>query len=99
MTEEQLEENLVNEFKNGTDAKKLKNGLENLLSMYKAELFNDLMSTKSSQAEEREEVYRQLKTVEFVERKLIKAIQTGEMAKRQLSLMDKAKQSINNVIG
>lgn len=99
MNEEQLEENLVNEFRNGKDAKILKNGLENLLAMYKAELFNDLIATDADEKDKREEAYRQLKTVEYVEGKLIKAIQTGEMAKQQLSAMDKAKQLMNNMIG
>lgn len=98
-TEEEHKEKLTNEFRNGQDAQILLNGVENLLAMYKADLFRDLTDTKPDQIEEREEVYRQLKTIEFVERKLSTAIQTGKWAKQQLTSFDKAKQLINNVIG
>lgn len=99
MTEEEKAEALTNQYRNGQDAKALKNGLENLLAMFKAEIFNDITSTKPSETNNREEFYRQLKTIEYVEKRLITSIQTGEFAKQQLSAIDKAKQYLNNMIG
>ena len=99
MNEDQREEALVNQFRNGQDAQKLMNGIENLLLMYKGELMAELTSSGDEEKERRESIYRQLKTIDYVESKLLTAIQTGKLAKQDLTAMDKAKQLINNMIG
>lgn len=99
MTEEEQYESLVNQFRNGQDAKKLQSGLENILTMYKGELFNSLLDTEDGQTKERDDIYRQLKTIDYVESRIINAIHTGEMAKQELSAFDKAKQLLSNMIG
>jgi hypothetical protein len=99
MNQEEVDEKLVSEMNNGQTASLIYNGVSNLFLEYEAELFESMKSSSFKDVEKREEIYRQLKSLGTVKGKLLSAIQTGKMAKEQLSLIDRAKQSINNMIG
>ena len=66
---------------------------------YRAELVDNLIRTKGDEVDKREEFYRQLKSLGIMKVKLTKAIQTGKMARDELSIMHKAANAFKNVIG
>lgn len=95
MTEEERSEHLTNEVVKEQQAKVILNGVKDIINQYRGELFNSLTQTKWMQRGKREEIYRQLKSVDTFEARLLKDIQTGKIARQQLSLLSKAK----NVVG
>lgn len=99
LTEEEQAKHLTNEVVKEQAAKVLLNGLKGLFIEYNAELFEALKRSNHKETEKREEIYRQLKSIDTVEAKLLEAIQTGSMAREQLSLMQKATQKVRNIVG
>ena len=61
--------------------------------MIKAHLLNEFEGTKFKQHEERDEVWRKLQSLTFIENQLIEVMQTGKIA--ELTLADKLKTRFN----
>ncbi len=99
LNEEEKAKQLTKEVVREQQAKVILNGVRNLFIEYNAELFESLKRTKHKETEKREEIYRQLLSIDTVEAKLLEAIQTGSMAREQLSLMQKATQKVRNIVG
>ena len=91
------EAQLTQELQRSTDAEIVLNNKEfkRAFEDYTNELINEIKRTKWEETNKREEIYRQLKSLGTVEAKLTRCIQTGKMAKQQLSLLKQAK----NLIG
>lgn len=66
---------------------------------YSAELFESLKRTKWDDKEKREEIYRQLKSLDTMEAKFLEALQTGKMARHQLTKLQRAANAVKNVVG
>jgi len=66
---------------------------------YRGQLFDSLSHTKWNEIDKREEIYRQLKSLNTMEAKLTEAINTGKMARDELNRMQKAAKAVKNVIG
>lgn len=99
LTEEEQAKHLTNEVVEEQAAKVLLNGLKGLFIEYGAELYESLKQSNYKETEKREEIYRQLKSIDTVEAKLIEAIQTGSMAREQLSFLQKTTQKVRNIVG
>ena len=99
LNQEEQARQLTSEIVKEQSAKVLLNGLKGLFIEYSAELFEALKRSNHKDKEKREEIYRQLKSIDTVEAKLLEAIQTGGMAREQLSLMQKATQKVRNIVG
>ena len=61
---------------------------------YRAELFDAFGKTKSSDTSIREDIYRQVKSLDVVEGKLIQLIEDGEIAREKLSIWKKIKNTL-----
>lgn len=99
LTEEEQAKHLTNEVVKEQQAKVLLNGIKGLFIEYSAELYEEIKRSNYKDKEKREEIYRQLKSIDTVEAKLLEAIQTGSMAREKLSLMQKATQKVRNIVG
>ena len=64
---------------------------QNAFIMIKATLLNEFEGTKFKQQEERDEVWRKLQSLNFIEAQLTEVMQTGKIAQ---SLLDKLKTKI-----
>lgn len=86
------EEILTNEIHREQSASTVLNNAEFQKAFigYKADLFDSFSKTEWDATGKREEIYRQLKSLNTVEAKLLRLIQTGSMAREQLSIMQKA---------
>ena len=95
------EQQLTQEVERELSAKKILNNPEfrRVFIEYNAQLFESLKATKWEENEKREEIYRQLKSLDTMEAKFLEALQTGKMARHQLSLMQKAAKTVKNVVG
>lgn len=95
------EEQLAQEVSREQVAKQVLNNPEfkKFFIEYKDDLFDKIIRTEGEDIKKREECYRQLKSLGIMEAKLIRSIQTGKMARDQLSRMQKLAESAKNVIG
>jgi O-phosphoseryl-tRNA(Cys) synthetase len=95
------EERLSVEISQEEQAKKIINNplFQKVFVEYSGQLYNALKRTKWNESEEREEIYRQLKSLDTMEAKFTEALQTGKLARHQLTLMQKAAKKVKNVIG
>lgn len=66
---------------------------------YRAKLFDSFSSSNHDETERREEIYRQMKSLDTVEATLRKSLQDGRMAREQLSLMQKVANKAKNIVG
>jgi hypothetical protein len=66
---------------------------------YTAQLLDSLTSTKADEVERREDIYRQMKSLNVVEGKFIKALQTGKLARQTLSNWQKLANNTKKIIG
>ncbi len=89
---------LTREVQEEQESKVILNGVKKYLIAYQAELFVNLKESDWKDTEKREEIYRQLKTADEFEGRLLTAIQSGTMAREKLSTMDKFKQKFKQVI-
>ncbi len=101
MREVSEEEQLSQEVVRGNQARAVLDNPEfrRAFIEYQAELFDSLKKSKWDAPEKREEIYRQCKALDTIEAKLTVSLQTGTMAVKQLSLMQKAANGLKNVIG
>ena len=90
LTPEERAKHLTNEVVKEQSAKVLLNGVKGLFIEYSAELFEALKRSNHKDTEKREEIYRQLKSIDTVEAKLLEAIQTGSMAREQGDIVNDA---------
>ncbi|MBL4664317.1 MAG: hypothetical protein JKY22_12370 [Flavobacteriaceae bacterium] len=87
----QQKEILTKEIEEESKAELILNGTNQYFIEYKAQLFEESKATGWKEVDKREEIYRQLKSIDVVQSKLLTAIQTGSMAREQLSAWQKAK--------
>jgi phosphopantetheine adenylyltransferase len=99
LTEDEKAEKLTEEVVKEQKAKVIINGVKEILDRYKMELFYSLSQSKWMQVKKRENIYMQIKAVNELEVRLIRDIQTGKMARDQLSQMQKVAQKAKNVVG
>jgi hypothetical protein len=95
MTPEQSKQ-IKQELEREKEAKKIVNNKEFVKAFedYKAELFKAFSTSKYDEIEKREELYRQVKSLNTVRGKLEKVLITGKMASEQLSVWQKAKKNM-----
>lgn len=93
---EEESELLTREVQGEQSAKVILNGVKQYLIAYQAELFQELKCTGWKDIEKREEIYRQMKSADEFENRLLTAIQSGTMARETLAtrVKDKLKQVI-----
>ncbi len=60
----------------------------------RGELFDKFQNTKFKQNDERDEIWRKLQTIDWLESYLKEVMETGELASHTLSLLEKAKKAI-----
>lgn len=99
MNEEQRAEHLTNEVLEGQQSKLILNGVKRHLIAYRAELFDKFGRSEYKEKDFRDEIYRQMKAIDTVEARLLKAIETGDLAKQQLSQMQKLANGVKNIVG
>jgi len=99
MNEQEKAEHLTNEVIKEQEAKVILNGIKGHLMAYQAELFVSFSKTDHGEKEKREEIYRQMKSLNVVEARLIKAIQTGKLARNELGRMQKLANKAKNIVG
>lgn len=99
MNEEEKAEHLTNEVLEEQRAKVILNGVKGHLVAYQAELFQAFSKTSHEEKEKREEIYRQMKSLNTVEARLLKAIETGKLARAELSRMQKLAKTAKNIVG
>lgn len=99
MNEEEKAEHLTNEVMEEQRAKTILNGVKSHFLAYQAELFDSFSKTDSNEKEKREEIYRQIKSINVVEARLLKAIQTGKLARDELSRMQQLAKTAKNIVG
>jgi len=63
-------------------------------TLFKVNCFDRFTKTKFDNVEEREEIWRKLQTLEFVESNLKNLIENGEFARETLSLIERAKKVV-----
>ena len=73
--------------------------LDNPLFRESFTLFRDacmarFRKTKFEETSERDEIWRKLQTLDFVENNLVSLIETGEFARETISLLERAKKTI-----
>ncbi|MCZ6898345.1 MAG: hypothetical protein O7D95_06550 [Betaproteobacteria bacterium] len=66
---------------------------------YEQQLFKEIKTTKWEESDKRNELYRQLKSLDTVAAKITRAIQTGKMARTQLTQWQKAAKQVKNMVG
>lgn len=66
---------------------------------YRAQLVDSIIRSEGDAVNKREEFYRQLKSLGIMEAKLISAIQTGKMARDELSRLQKIAKAAKDMIG
>lgn len=88
MTEDESKQ-LTKEIEKESESIVLLNGLKSHFDEYRNELSALIPNTKHSEVEKREEIYRQLKSINTVEARLLTAIQTGSLAREQLTMWQK----------
>lgn len=92
MTNNQEESDLLTrEVQEEQSAKVMLNGVKKYLIAYQAELFQELKNTGWKDINKREEIYRQMKSADEFESRLLTAIQSGTMARQTLSSRVKSK--------
>ncbi len=97
MTNNQEESDLLaHEVQEEQSAKVILNGVKKYLIAYQAELFQEMKDQNWKDIEKREEIYRQLKSVDEFESRLLTAIQSGTMARETLA--GRFKQTLRKVI-
>lgn len=99
MNEEDKAEHLTQEVVKEQESKLILGGVKQLFMQYRSNLFGELQASNWRQTKKREEIYRQLKSIDTVEAILLTSIQTGKMARNQLSLMQRATQKARNIVG
>ncbi len=68
-------------------------------SEYNMQLFDEFSHSKDDEEEKRTAIYRQMKALNTVAAKLTKAIQTGSMARKQLTRWQEIANRFKKVIG
>ena len=66
---------------------------------YDQQLQREFKKTAWDDRKKREEIYRQLKSLDTVVAKITRAIKTGEMARQQLTQWQKAAKQVKNMVG
>lgn len=99
MNEQEKAEHLEREIIGGQQAKLVLNGVKQHFTAYRAELFNAFSKSDYQEKEKRDEIYRQMKAIDTVEARLLKAITTGDFARDQLSRMQKLANKAKNIVG
>lgn len=87
MSENEKAERLQSEILKGDEAETLLKGIQPYFTAYSGELYQNLKKTKFNEVDKREEYYRQLKAVDTLEALITTSIQTGKMARTELSFM------------
>ncbi len=91
---QQQQEQISREIKEEREAKILLHGLKAHFDDYKKELTASIPNTKHTEVDKREEIYRQLKSINTVEARLLTAIQTGSLAREQLTMWQKCQNKL-----
>lgn len=81
------------------NAKELINKVGKYFVEYEEQLFKELKTTKWEEDDKRNEIYRQLKSLDTVAAKIARAIQTGSMARQQLTQWQKTAKTVKNMVG
>jgi len=81
------------------EANKLLTSFGQYFIEYDQQLHQEFKKTAWGDKEKREEIYRQSKSLDTVMAKITKKIQTGKMARTQLTQWQKAAKAVKNVIG
>lgn len=63
--------------------------------MFRAQLMDSFRNTKFKDSDERDEIWRKMQTVQYVEDYLTEVMESGKVAKASLTLLERSK----NVIG
>lgn len=92
---EQISREIIEE----QNAKELINKVGKYFVEYEEQLFKEIKTTKWEENDKRNEIYRQLKSLDTVAAKITRAIQTGTMARTQLTQWQKAAKSVKNMVG
>lgn len=81
------------------DAQELINNVGKYFVEYEEQLFKELKTTEWKENDKRNEIYRQLKTLDTVAAKISRAIQTGKMARTQLTQWQRTAKQVKNMVG
>ena len=87
-------EKLTEEISLANDAEKTLNQMKSHFDDYRNELSGEIPRTKHEEVAKREKIYRQLKSINTVEARLLLAIQTGKLAREQLTLWQKCQNKL-----
>jgi hypothetical protein len=95
------ERQILDEINREESANKILNNPEfkRVFIEYTAQLLDSLTSTQANEVEKREDIYRQMKSLNVVEGKFIKALQTGSLARQTLSNWQKLANNTKKIIG
>ena len=101
LTEEEKEAKLQSDVVREQQAKAVLTNPEysRAFTAYRAKLFERFSSSNHEDTELREEIYRQMKSLDTVEATLRKSLQDGRMAREQLSRMQKLAKKAKNIVG
>lgn len=97
-TESEKGERISREIGAGDEAKASLKVLDFHFTAFRAHIFQDISESTYKETDKREELYRQLKSIEYVESRLKKSIQTGKLAEKELSMWQTAKNKLKQVI-
>lgn len=92
---EQISREIIEE----QEANKLLQSIGKYFIEYDKQLHQEFKQTAWGDKEKREEIYRQSKSLDTVVAKITRAIQTGTMARQQLTQWQKAAKTVKNMVG
>ena len=99
--EKDRQELLTNEVLRAQSAEAVLNNSEfkRFFDEYRGDLFRKIMESKGDEIDKREEFYRQLKSLGIMEANLTRAINTGKMARDEMTRLQKLTAVTRNVVG
>lgn len=62
--------------------------------MFRAELMEKFTTTNYKQSDERDEIWRKMQTIQYVQDYLEEVMDTGKLARETLSILERAKKTI-----
>ena len=92
---EQISREIIEE----QQAKELINKIGKYFLEYEEQLFKELKNSQWKESDKRDEIYRQLTSLDTVAAKIAKAIQTGTMARTQLTNWQRAAKKVKIMVG
>lgn len=96
MTEEQQVQQASEDIKRAELARQVLNNpiFQESFSLFREACMTRFAKTKFEESKEREEIWRKLQTLDFVENNLRSLIETGEFARETISFLERAKKTV-----